>query len=195
MSAPLEPTDTVALGGRLLVATPQLEDPNFSRAVVLVLEHGEPGAVGLVLDRPMGVPVGEILPPWGALAAAVPPGVMFTGGPVQPDAVVGMARLAPGADAPVPWRAVAPDAGVVDLSVPPEEQHAALDAARLFSGYAGWSSGQLEDEIEEGSWFVVDAMPGDAFCPLPERLWHDVLQRQGGKLAMLAGYPPTPSVN
>ncbi|MHB8681535.1 MAG: YqgE/AlgH family protein [Acidimicrobiales bacterium] len=195
MPAPLEPADTLALGGRLLVATPRLEDPNFSRAVVLVLEHGEPGAVGLVLDRPMGVAVAEILPPWGDLADAAPPGVMFTGGPVQPDAVVGLASLGPGAEAPAGWHAIGPDAGVVDLSVAPAEQLVALGGARLYSGYAGWSTGQLEDEIEEGSWFVVDAMPGDVFCADPDRLWHDVLQRQGGKLAMLAGYPPTPSVN
>jgi putative transcriptional regulator len=181
------------LSGRLLVATPQLEDPNFARTVVLVLEHGAPGAVGLVLNRPMHVGVGEILAPWEALATAAAPGVVFSGGPVSPDAVIGLARRVPGAAGE--WRSVVEEVGVVDLSVAPDEQPVPLAGVRLFSGYAGWAAEQLEAEIDEGSWLVLDPAPNDAMADEPEQLWHDVLRRQGGKLAMLASYPPTPSVN
>jgi putative transcriptional regulator len=180
------------LGGRLLVAAPQLADPNFARSVVLVLEHDEPGAVGVILNRPLEVEVAEILEPWGELAAATPPPVVFSGGPVSPDAVIGLAHSpAPGAG----WRTVVGAVGVVDLSRSPLDQPAPLDAVRLFSGYAGWGPGQLEGELEVGGWLVLDAVDGDALSERPERLWHDVLRRQGGTLGMLASYPPTPSVN
>jgi putative transcriptional regulator len=182
------------VGGRLLVAAPQLLDPNFSRTVVLVLEHDEPGAVGVVLNRPLQVEVGEILDRWAELAAGVPPPVVFSGGPVSPDAVIGLARAARAAAAGS-WRMVVPGVGVVDLSLSPLDQPVVLDGVRLFSGYAGWAPGQLEEEMGDGGWLVFDALATDAFSAHPEDLWHDVLKRQGGALAMLASYPPSPSVN
>ncbi len=182
------------VSGRLLVATPQLLDPNFARTVVLVLEHDEPGAVGVVLNRPLQVEVGEILDPWAELAAGVPPPVVFSGGPVSPDAVIGLARAAPTSDGGE-WRTVVGGVGVVDLSIAPADQPAVLGGVRLFSGYAGWAPGQLEEEMGDGGWFVLDALSTDAFSPDPERLWHDVLQRQGGTVGMLASYPPSPTVN
>lgn len=182
------------LGGRLLVAAPQLSDPNFTRTVVFVIEHGEPGAVGVVLNRPLHVEVGEILPAWKDQAEAAAPAVIFSGGPVSPDAVIALARPATASDRGE-WRALVPGVGVVDLSVTPEDQPVELAGTRLFSGYAGWGPGQLEQELDDGGWLVVDALAADAFAEEPGELWHDVLQRQGGKLAMLAAYPPTPSVN
>lgn len=189
-----DPDERHLLSGRLLVATPQLTDPNFTRTVVLVLEHGEPGAVGVVLNRPMHVAVGEILAQWEDLAAGASPGVVFSGGPVAPDAVIALARPADGASSGE-WKTVAAGMGVVDLSVAPADQPVTLAAVRLFSGYAGWDAGQLEAEIEEGAWFVLEALAADVLGAEPEDLWHDVLQRQGGKLAMLASYPPSPAVN
>lgn len=181
------------VAGRLLVAAPQLADPNFSRTVVLVLEHDEPGAVGVVLNRPLHVEVGEILEPWADLAAAVPPSVVFSGGPVSADAVIGLARCTSSqADG---WQTVLAGVGVVDLSVSPTDQPVALDGVRLFSGYAGWAPGQLDSEMDDGGWFVFDALAADAFCDRPDELWHDVLRRQGGAAGMLAAYPPSPSVN
>ncbi|MGA2037161.1 MAG: YqgE/AlgH family protein, partial [Acidimicrobiales bacterium] len=93
------------------------------------------------------------------------------------------------------WRPVIDRLGTVDLSVPPENQPFPLAGARLFSGYAGWTTGQLEEEIGEGAWYVVDGMEDDLLCAKPDRLWHDVLRRQRGELTMLAAYPPHPSVN
>jgi putative transcriptional regulator len=109
--------------------------------------------------------------------------------------VIGLGRAAgPGEDDPG-WRGVLESVGTVDLTVPPEDQPVGLSGVRLFSGYAGWGAEQLEDELAEGAWFPVGAFVADVLCPDTERLWHDVLQRQGGKLALLSGYPPHPSFN
>ena len=186
--------DAGDLIGRLLVASPQLGDPNFERTVVLLLDHGPEGALGVVLNRPTGLPVDEILEAWRDEALAAPPGVVFRGGPVSPDAVIGLART----DAEVDetrWRLVLEGVGTVDLAVAPPEQPVAVAGVRMFAGYAGWSPDQLEAELGEGAWIIVDALVTDVFTTEAEDLWHDVLQRQGGKLALLAAYPPHPSVN
>jgi putative transcriptional regulator len=182
--------------GRLLVASTKLGDPNFERAVVLVLDHGDDGALGVVLNRPTHVPVAEILEPWSDQAEMVPPAVVFRGGPVSPDAVIGLARTASAeAASAAGWRMLVPPVGTVDLSVPPEHQPVALDGARLFWGYSGWAPDQLEAELAEGAWFVLDAVPGDVFGADVDRLWHDVMRRQGGELSLLATYPSHPSLN
>jgi putative transcriptional regulator len=188
------------LTGELLVASPRLPDPNFERSVILLLDHGEAGALGIVLNRPTPLAVEEILEPWHDQATMAPPGVVFAGGPVSREAVIGLARLPdvrsePEASVTGRWRPVLDRLGTVDLSVSPEDQPFPLAGARLFSGYAGWDAGQLEGEIDEGAWFVLSAAGGDLLCAEPDRLWHDVLRRQAASLAMLATYPPHPSVN
>jgi putative transcriptional regulator len=178
--------------GRLLVATPSLGDPNFDRTVVLLLEHGADGALGVVLNRP-GSPAMEVpLPDWRERAA--PPAVVFTGGPVAPSAAVGLART-DRSEAVEGWAPVIDRTGTVDLGRHPDELGVAVEAVRVFAGYAGWGGGQLEGEIEAGAWFVVAAEPGDAFSDRPEQLWRLVLRRQAGRLAMFANAPMDPSVN
>jgi putative transcriptional regulator len=183
------------LTASLLVASPKLEDPNFSRTVVLVLDHGTEGALGVVLNRPTSLDVDEILEPWQALAECAPPAHVFRGGPVSPDAVIGLARAAAEVPAGSEWRAVLGRVGTVDLGVAPDDQPVSLAGARLFAGYAGWTTGQLEAEIDEGGWFVVGALAEDVFSDEPEHLWHDILRRQGGDLGLLATFPPHPSLN
>ncbi len=114
----------------------------------------------------------------------MPPGVVFRGGPVSPDAVIGLARAAtPETAWAAPWRVVIDSVGTVDLSVPPEDQPVGLGGARLFSGYSGWAPDQLEAELAEGAWFVLEALAADVFCADADRLWHDVMRRQGGTLS------------
>jgi putative transcriptional regulator len=190
------------LVGQLLVATPRLIDPNFSRRVVLVLDHGGHGALGVVIDRPGGVAVGELLPQWHSLAT--PPAELFTGGPVARNALIGLARLTsrPPADSSaldlVGWRLLV-DAehpvGTVDLAADPGQLTEGLVGVRLFSGYAGWDSGQLEAEIDEGSWYVMPAEARDPISADPEGLWRREPRRQGGALAVVGGFPPDPSMN
>ena len=188
-----------ALTGRLLVATPLLGDPNFRRTVVLIVEHEpEQGTLGVVLNRPTEVPVGQVLEPWTELATD--PSVVFTGGPVSPNSALALA-LVPGTDEPVGWHPLDGGApamtrlGLVDLDAPPGLLAPAVVSLRVYAGYAGWSSGQLKAEIEEGAWYVVPAEPADAFSAEPDRLWPAILRRQGGELAYVATYPDDPSLN
>ncbi|SES37531.1 Uncharacterized ACR, COG1678 [Streptomyces qinglanensis] len=350
-------TEVSSLTGRLLVATPVLADPNFDRAVVLLLDHDEEGSLGVVLNRPTPVDVSDILEPWAALAGE--PGVVFQGGPVSLDAALGVAVVpsgrgdrsdgdpalsaedapggpagsvsggpqagrtredgpaaepqdrsggrprepdAPGTadrastgavhaagsgatadtgtaerqateepgaaehgtggrgatgepgtgdrpatgdrdagdrgrrqpqergsagggesageggadaaeadteygdagpetdtvldtDGPLGWRRVHGAIGLVDLEAPPELLAAELGSLRIFAGYAGWGPGQLEKELSEGAWYVVESEPGDVSSPAPERLWRSVLRRQRSELALVATYPDDPSLN
>ena len=181
-----------SLRGRLLVATPTLYDPNFFRTVVLVLEHGEDGALGVVLNRPSETAVGESLPDWDSSAAE--PGVVFVGGPVSPDAAIGLAR-AGSVDDTDGWAPLFGPMGTIDLARPPPELPVDVQSLRVFAGYAGWSAGQLDGEVDSGGWFVLDAAPDDVFTSDPGSLWASVLRRQGGRMAMFATAPPHPSVN
>lgn len=184
--------------GRLLVATPQLADPNFRRGVVLVVEdEAAEGTLGVVLNRPTEVPVDRVLPPWAELASGPP--VVFQGGPVALDSALALARLR-GAGEPLGWRALDGSAavsgvGLVDLDAPPELLAAEILRLRVFAGYAGWGPGQLKSEIDEGSWYVLPAEAGDAFMDEPGQLWQAVLRRQGGDLALVATFPDDPSLN
>lgn len=178
--------------GRLLVATPPLVDENFDRTVILLLEHADEGAIGVVLNRPSGTEVDEALPGWERLAADPP--VVFVGGPVGEDAAlaVGLARRA---EDPVGWAQVVGRVGTVDLHRDPIDLAPAIESVRVFAGYAGWGAGQLEAEIEAGGWVVVEAEVGDAVTREPLELWRSVLRRQPGRLAWLANFPDDVSVN
>lgn len=183
-----------SLTGQLLVATPALHDPNFERTVVLMVAHEEGGALGVVLNRATEVPVSDVLQGWATLARD--PAVVFEGGPVQPEAAICLARTRPGAAPPRRgYHPVSGAIGTVDLSGDPEALREAVEGVRVFAGYASWSAGQLEAEIERGSWFVFDALPGDAFVPRPDDLWPMVLRRQGGIMAAVAHFPADPSLN
>jgi putative transcriptional regulator len=179
------------LRGRLLVATPPLADPNFDRTVVLLLEHGDGGALGLVLNRPSPAALEDVLPEWRPVAS--PPAVVFVGGPVSPDAVIALAR-GTGAET-AGWVEVLDGLGTVDVGRDPDDIGVRIEAVRVFAGYAGWAPGQLEREIEQAGWFVVDACVDDVFSRHPHELWRHVLRRQRGRLAMFATCPPDPTTN
>jgi putative transcriptional regulator len=186
-------TQTRRLVGRLLVASPTLTDENFRRTVILMLDHGDDGALGLVVNRPMEVDVSTVLPAWQPYATA--PGRLFQGGPVQLDSALGLVAM-PGTTAePVGVRLLIGSIGLVDLDAPPEVIVSGLAGLRIFAGYAGWAAGQLEGEISEGAWYVVDSEPRDAFTDSPQRLWYEVLRRQRGRLAMVSTYPDDPTQN
>lgn len=180
--------------GRLLVATPPLEDPNFDRTVVYVLEHRDDGALGVVINRPTGESLDEPLDRWVDLQAE--PESIFLGGPVETDALIALAY----ANRPVtePSDELSPVAGRVasaDLTTDPVLLAGLVDSVRIFRGYAGWGPGQLEGEIESGAWLVLDAEPDDVFAAEPDELWRSVLRRQGGRLAWLASAPDDLSAN
>lgn len=187
----LGPEET--LRGRLLVAAPQLSDPNFDRTVVLVLEHTTEGALGLILNRPSDRALGDVLPAWEDAAAE--PGVVFVGGPVSPTSAVCLARAAAPTEAVEGWQPLFGRLGSLDPDPGPDGAEVDVEALRLFAGYTGWGPAQLEGELAEDAWFVADADPGDALGEDPDHLWSAVLRRQGGHLALIATMPPDPSLN
>lgn len=177
----------------MLVAAPRLLDPNFARSVVLVLAHGDQGAVGLVLNRPTMTRVSSPLPEWEDLAST--PAVVFVGGPVSEGSIC-LAQVKPQVSVPdggyLPLQGAL---GTVDLDADPAFVEPWVEKLRIFAGYGGWGPGQLEDEIEEGAWWVLDANEEDAFSEDPSGLWKRVLRRQGGPLALASALPPDPSLN
>jgi putative transcriptional regulator len=179
--------------GRLLVATPELLDPNFADTVVLMLDVDEGGALGVVLNRPTAVPVSDVLDPWGELVAE--PEVLFQGGPVSTEGALGVGLLRDLGDVPVGFREVDGLLGLVDLDTPVELVTGSLAGLRIFAGYAGWGAEQLAAEIEEGSWYVVPAEALDVFRTDPSELWRDVLRRQPGELAWHSTRPIDPDLN
>ena len=179
-----------SLVGRLLVATPLLEEPTFARTVVLVCSHTEEGALGLVLNRPLGEPTALHLPEW--TTRSTEPAVFFAGGPVQRHVVMGLGLDRSMVDAGW-WTRVTDEVGLIDLRFAPKDLGDSISSARLFVGYAGWGAGQLEGEIAGDAWWVVDSRASDALGEHPETLWGDVLRRQRGRKRELAFYANTPA--
>ena len=167
---------------KLLVATPLIGEGNFERTVVLRLEHTADGAIGLVLNRPSELAVAKLLSGWENVG-----GVLFSGGPVSPESLIGLAREWPGGTE-MGWTRLIGDIGSVNLSLG-ASQLGGGTGPRLFFGCAGWKADQLEGELDSGAWFVVDPEPGDVLTDNPEGLWSAVLARQPNELSWFANYP------
>lgn len=183
----MDPTES--LRGQLLVASPALVDPNFARTVVLITEHNEEGAMGIVLNRPADAIVAETVP---ELAEIAVDDTLFVGGPVQPDAIVLLAEFSdPDAAA---WIVVA-DVGLAAADRELSELAAVVRRGRLYAGYSGWGPGQLEAELELDSWIVEPPLPAELFPDDPASLWRGVLDRKGGQYALIARMPEDPSMN
>lgn len=172
--------------GRLLVATPLLGDPNFERTVILVLEHSEEGALGVVLNRPSPLRVDEALDDWADQAVA--PAVVFIGGPVATGSVIALARRRDSLPDDLFTELMSP-VGVLDISGDSALLASSLDGVRIFTGYAGWGEGQLEFELAEGAWWTVQAEPEDVLTADPFGQWRRVLARQPEPLHKWALYP------
>ncbi len=178
------------LRGQLLVSAPSLEDPNFARTVVIVGEHNEEGALGVVLNRPSDTEVAEAVPD---LADLVEDGeIVHVGGPVQTSAVLVLAEFAEPEQA---QQLVVGDVGFLAVDEEDDRVATAVCRARVFAGYAGWGPGQLEAELAREDWIVEPAVGEDVFCEDAETLWSRVLERKGGQYRLLARMPLDPSVN
>jgi len=179
-----------SLAGQLLLASPSLLDPNFARTVVLIGIHSEDGAMGVVLNRPSTVTVGDAVPQLSEVVGALE--TVYVGGPVQSSSIVFLAEfLDPSLAGTLVFGRIgfpAPDAGIEELAE-------ATARGRVFAGHAGWGSGQLDAEIANGDWIAHPAQPQDVFTEDPRELWSGVLTRKGGSYALLARMPLDPSVN
>jgi putative transcriptional regulator len=180
-----------SLRGQLIIAAPTLVDPNFARSVVLIAEHTEEGAMGLVLNRPAGTLVDEAVPDLAWLSEF--PEHVWVGGPVAETAVIVLAEW----DDPAQAGAIVDgDLGFVGADADqPEQLDGAIRRARVFAGHAGWGPGQLEDELAEEAWIVEAPRRDEIFCVDPEALWAAVLRRKGRRYALLSTMPPDPSLN
>lgn len=172
-----------SLRGQLLIAGPSLFD-FFRRTVILVIEHTEEGAFGLVLNRPSEAPVREAVPVLAPLAGDDE--LVRIGGPVAPENVVALGEFADPEDAA---GVIVGDLGLVD----PDSAEAAVRRVRVYAGHAGWGPGQLEDELERDAWIVESASEEDPFTD--GDLWALLLRRKGGNYSLLAQMPEDPSLN
>ena len=174
------------------MAVPLLDEPTFHRSVVYILQHTNEGALGLVINRPTTQEHVRGLDPWMHHLSF--PQVVFDGGPVMSNTLIAVAARAFTAHdegcAPL-------DHGLctVDLTLVPDELAEGLTDLRVFRGYSGWGAGQLEDELEEGSWLVMPYRNGDVFSKDPQGVWRHVLRRAGGPKALLANAPDALSWN
>ncbi|MCY3557845.1 MAG: YqgE/AlgH family protein [Chloroflexi bacterium] len=175
MSLEWRPNDPdFSLSGSILVASRHLADPNFFRTVLLILEHGN-GALGVVLNRPTALTIADAVPNWAGLVAK--PAVVFQGGPVERTAAIGLARPSGAFDPDQSWfslsiREPGRELGIVNLGAEPSDLAGVVRDVRIFSGYAGWTAGQLEGEIQAGGWLVLDHEAFDPLTSDPATLWN-----------------------
>lgn len=195
--------------GSLLVATAALVDPSFRRTVILLLAHGDEGSLGVVLNRPSETSVQTVLPGWERWVSK--PRAMFYGGPVEPSSALCIGVRRAGISSPAgsleqeidslldpvarPLARVSGELVLVDLDSDPAEIVTQLRGARVYAGHSGWGAGQLADEIEQGSWYVLDSEADDVLAGPNQDLWFRVLRRQGLPMALAAYQPLEPSLN
>jgi putative transcriptional regulator len=174
-----------SLAGSLLLAHPVLRDPNFRRTAILMSTHGPDGAMGVVLNRPMGKRLGELKGDYALGPLAPTP--IFTGGPVQPDQLILAA-----------WQ-THEDSFQLHFGIDPERAIEMLKdeetRLRAYLGYSGWSKGQLEEELKGGAW-IVASPPADLFeRPMQEGLWRTLLSEEGDEWRLLVDEPDEPGKN
>ena len=177
--------------GVLLAATPLLEDANFHRSVVLLLEHNSEGSLGVILNRPIAVDSSLLhaLPAWADDINEE--SQFFGGGPVQPNALL---ALAPTSDSLRGGTPLNESIALLDLEATSDLRGSALVNVRFYFGYSGWSPGQLAMEIEEGAWWTFKSRTEDLFAE-PHDCWREVLARQSSAARLLAVCPDQPFMN
>ncbi|MBF6328948.1 YqgE/AlgH family protein [Nocardia transvalensis] len=180
--------DQAVRPGTLLVSATDLVEPSFRRTVVYIVEHNDAGSLGVVLNRPSDTAVADVLPRWAELAAA--PRALYLGGPVKRDAALCLAtvRVGMAIDRMTGLRRVDGRVALLDLDSDPDVVAPLVEGIRIFAGYAGWTFGQLEGELERGDWIVLSALPSDPIAGRTD-LWAQVLRRQPLPLSLLATHP------
>lgn len=181
------PDSFSVLGGSLLLAHPSLKDDNFKHTVILIASHDSDGAMGVVLNRPLEKKLGDLSEEFAAGALAGVP--LFAGGPVQPAQVILCV-----------WRPHPESDGFqLMFGLDPERAAELIGEEgvhmRAFLGYAGWTGGQLEDEMQRDTW-VVSPLVADLLEDSPdEQLWRDLLGQIDDEWKLLANEPEDPSLN
>ena len=184
------PAPKTFLKGQLLLDSGLLRGSFFQRTVVLICQHDAEGAFGLVLNRATGSNVGDLI------VADLPPSLkgcpLYVGGPVQPSALSFLHT-----DAFIPDANVLPNLSLghsLDGLAEIGESFSPTRKLKMFAGYAGWSAGQLEDEMKRDAWLTHPASLELVFDPNPD-LWKTILCQKGWRHKLLAQMPEDPSVN
>lgn len=189
--------------GDVLVASVLLADGIFNRTVVLMLDSDADGALGVILNEISQTRLDAVLPDWVGTVSKPP--LLFHGGPVSPNGAICLASVASAGEEPPGWRRLfaSSDAagrepmrvGLLHLDTPIEIVAGAYRDLRIFAGYSGWAAGQLQTEIAEGMWHVVDAEYADVFSQQPLDLWRRVLRRQRTPVALFSTWLEDPDLN
>jgi putative transcriptional regulator len=183
--------DFKSLKGQLLLDNGRLQGSFFHRTVLLICQHDEEGAFGLVLNRPMGKQVGEALT--ANLSDVLKTQELFLGGPVQPQALSYLH-----ADDFLPDANVLPNLSLdhsIDNLIDLGDSFSTTQKLKIFAGYAGWSPGQLDDEMKRDTWLIHPASPDLVFCENPEDLWPGILKEKGWKYRLISQQPDDLSQN
>jgi len=177
--------------GILLIAGAHLIDPNFKRSVVLLCEHNEEGTFGLILNKPLDLNISEAIEDIEDLGMT-----LNAGGPVQPNTVHVLHRLGDEVeDAIEVADGVYWGGNYETIRSMINTRHANSDDFRFFLGYAGWGPGQLQQEIEQDSWYQTEARAQVIFNPVYDRMWARALRAKGGDYAIIANTPEDPRLN
>lgn len=184
-------SDLTPAAGVILIAPPMMQDPTFRRSVVLLCEHGVDGSFGLILNRSVTLQLADVVE-----GMELYRGPLSMGGPVQPETLHFLHRFGDQIGETteviddVFWGG---DFEAVQKMVQSRETSA--DDIRFFLGYAGWSPGQLDAEIEQDSWILTPSNASMIFQEAPDKLWTTILRRMGGEYALLANFPDDPRMN
>lgn len=175
--------------GMLLVAAPGMMSGDFTRSVIMLIEHSIQGTFGVNLTARSELAVFNVMPDW--LPAVAKPQALYIGGPLnqQSVAALGVTKAGINIDEHPQLSRLAPRLVHVDMRAQPEEVVDLVEGIRLFAGYAEWASGQLEEEIEFGDWYVTPALPSDVIAPGRVDLWGDVMRRQQMPLPLFSTFP------
>jgi putative transcriptional regulator len=179
------------LKGQLLLDSGQLRGSFFQRTVVLICQHDAEGAFGLVLNRATGNNVGEMIV--ADLPDTLKACPLYLGGPVQPSALSFLHS-----DTFLPEANVMPNLSLghsLDSLMELGESLSPTRKLKMFAGYAGWSPGQLEDEMKRKAWLTHPASLELVFDAAPEQLWQDILVKKGWQYKLLAQSPEDLSQN
>ena len=177
--------------GSILVAEPPMADPNFRRAVILLCEHNLEGSFGLVLNRPSGVALSEATD-----LALTFDADLWIGGPVQPDTLHYLHPYGDHVDDALPVLEGVHWGGTFEaVREGIEAERFDGDRFRFFVGYSGWGPGQLDHEVDEGAWIVLDGDPEIAFAESDDAMWRTLLRQMGGEYALLSTFPDDPRMN
>jgi putative transcriptional regulator len=195
-------SERILVAGDLLVASVLLADGVFNGTVVLVLDSDEDGALGVILNEISQTRLEAVLPDWVSVVSK--PQLLFHGGPVSPNGAICLASVASPDEEPPGWRRLFDAAhaasghltvGLLHLDTPIEIVTGGYRDLRIFAGYSGWAAGQLQTEIMEGMWHVVEADYTDIFGSEPLSLWRRVLRRQQSALALFSTWLEDPDLN